>query len=311
MKVFLKKIAVFLVIPVGFLFVGVLLPAYPGASATYLFARLDKDALLANTNPKRIILVGGSNLALSMNSQMLLDSLKMNPVNTGLDCNIGLVGMIENILSYVKRDDVILLSIEYEQFFGRLLYGGYPCPVIDFEVSPSNLQKLSVQQWFNLVRYTPGYAFGRCKVWKYFTKPQVNVDGNYMRGSFNKYGDHVSHWSLPSRKPIATREFTGNYNQKAIGLLVDFQKRLQEKKAILLITFPPYQASSFKNTQQQIKQVVNGLQSAPLNIISTPETYMMPDSLMFDSPYHLIKKGIDQRTQLVISDVKRYFKNKG
>ncbi len=311
MKGFLTRIIIFLIIPICFLFIGIVLPAYPGASNTYLFAGVDKDSLLAKSKPQRIILVGGSNLALSMNSQMLFDSLHMNPVNTGLDCNVGLAGMISNTLSYVQKNDVVLISVEYEQFFGRLLYGGYPCPVIEFEVSPWHLQRLSINEWVNLCRYTPGYAFGRLKVWKYFTKPEVNVDRNYMRTSFNRYGDHVTHWNLPGRNPISTKEFAGTYNQKAIGLLVDFQKKLQEKEAVLLITYPPYQSSSFNNTLKQISQVVNAMQSAPLNIISTPETYMMPDSLMFDSPYHLIKAGIDKRTQLVVSDIKKYFTIKG
>lgn len=34
----------------------------------------------------------------------------------------------------------------------------------------------------------------------------------------------------------------------------------------------------------------------------------MPDSLMFDSPYHLLKKGVDYKTQLLIEDLKTKLK---
>lgn len=305
---FLKKVCIFLIIPIFFLIVGVLLPSYPGASNTYLFAKQDKDSLLRKTKQKRIILVGGSNLALSMNSRILFDSLQINPINTGLDCNIGLANMIDNILPYIQNEDVVLFSIEYEQFFGRLVYGGYPCPVIEFEVSPWHLQRLSINQWLYLLRYTPGYAFSRLKIWKYLTRPQVNIDGNYMRTSFNKYGDHVSHWNLKTKNPIPTKEFSGSYNPKTIGLLVDFQEKLHKNGATLIITYPPYQTASFDYTQKQIRQVANALKSTSLNVISTPETYKMPDSLMYDSPYHLIREGVEKRTKLVVADIKRYFK---
>ncbi|HYI78239.1 MAG TPA: hypothetical protein VEW65_11525 [Chryseolinea sp.] len=39
-------------------------------------------------------------------------------------------------------------------------------------------------------------------------------------------------------------------------------------------------------------------------MIGSPEPYPNPETLMFDTPYHLIKKGVDIRTELMIEDIK-------
>jgi len=37
---------------------------------------------------------------------------------------------------------------------------------------------------------------------------------------------------------------------------------------------------------------------------------MVPDSLLFDSPWHLNKQGVDLRTRLLIEDLKTTLKKK-
>ena len=228
----------------------------------------------------------------------------MNPVNTGLDCNIGLTYMIDNILRYVKKGDIVLLSVEYEQFFGRLMYGGYPCPVIEFEVSPWHWLRLSFNQWVTLLRVTPGYALARLKIWKYFSSAPINADGNYMRASFNQFGDHVSHWTMKSKSPVSTHSFEGGFNKKIIKALLDFRDSLQRKEAVFLVTYPPYQASSYENNLEQITVVKQAIENAGFKILGNPDRYKMPDSLMFDSPYHMIKKGVGIRTQFMQADIR-------
>ena len=41
------------------------------------------------------------------------------------------------------------------------------------------------------------------------------------------------------------------------------------------------------------------------NLLSNPERYIIPDSLIFNSEYHLTKKGVDMRTFLLIEDLKK------
>ena len=77
MRRFILQLIWFLM-PIVILFVvGLLLPATPRASKSLLVANLQKDSLLENTKPPRVIFVGGSNLSFGLNSQMIKESLNM------------------------------------------------------------------------------------------------------------------------------------------------------------------------------------------------------------------------------------------
>ncbi len=176
MQQFLRKIFLFLLIPIILIIIGLALPPFPFESQTYLFAKRDKDSLLKNVSSPRIIFVGGSSMALGMHSQMVKDSLGLNPINTGLDYNIGLSYMMSNVLSYIRKGDIVVIGSEYEQFFGRLYYGAYPVPWIEFKVSPGHLNRLDINQWINLLRVFPAYSLPLLKIWKFATQKETDIN---------------------------------------------------------------------------------------------------------------------------------------
>src|SRR5688572_5311242 len=99
---FLKNLLYFISTIIMAIGIGIFMPPTPRAATAHLFSSIDKDLLLKNAQPPRIILVGGSNLSMSLNSQLLKDSLGLNPVNTGLSASIGLLYMLDHTLRYVK-----------------------------------------------------------------------------------------------------------------------------------------------------------------------------------------------------------------
>ena len=58
----------------------------------------------------------------------------------------------------------------------------------------------------------------------------------------------------------------------------------------------------------KIELVESKLKENGFIIISKPERYKIADSMMYNSPYHLIKKGVDYRTLLLIEDLKKIVK---
>src|SRR5690606_34773197 len=85
----------------------------------------------------------------------------------------------------------------------------------------------------------------------------------------------------------------------------NFHTEIRKKNAILFLSYPGYQDSSYLNSIQQIEKVENIYRKNGFNIIGNPERYMIPDSMMFNTPYHLNKKGADFRTKLFIEDYKK------
>jgi hypothetical protein len=94
MKNFLIKISLFSLLLLSVVIIGFVLPVTPRASKSLLYAKVKKDNLLKKTNNPRIIFVGGSNLSFGINSKVIKDSLKLNPINTAIHASIGLEKMI-------------------------------------------------------------------------------------------------------------------------------------------------------------------------------------------------------------------------
>ena len=274
------------------------MPASPRFSKSLYFAKIKKDSLLKKTLSPRIIFVGGSNLSFGLNSKKIKDSLRLSPINTAIHVEIGLQHMMDNTIQYVNEGDIIVIAPEYEHFYGRTVYGGEPLliTVADVKYLP-----LKINQIKNIYKFLPKLFYSKLNPFNYFFVKESDV---FSINSFNAYGDVYTHWGLEQIKFAPKVEIDDNYNPNTIKLINNFRTELMKKKASLYITFPSFQASSFNNNIKQIKKVENELINSGFELLGYPERYRMNDSLMYDSSYHLLKEGVDLRTQLLIEDIK-------
>ena len=300
MNKFLSRICLFLLPLLSIVVMGVLLPATPRASKSLLHAKIQKDSLLINVVGPRIIFVGGSNLSFGLNSQLIKDSLLLNPINTAVHAKTGLQYMMNNTLQYIKKGDIVVVAPEYHHFYGKFIYGGEELLRTVVDINISDFWRLTVKQLINLYPYIPNYSYSKFKVTEYFGFKESDI---YGVNSFNEYGDAIAHWELENRTfPMQFED--GPFNGEAINLLKEFKKDIDKKEATLYISYPCYQKRSFVKYKSQIAQVENELIKSNLILLGTSSRYTFADSLIFDSAYHLIKKGVDTRTQLLIEDIK-------
>jgi hypothetical protein len=302
MKIFLFKVTMFVLIFSLMFFTVVFLPATPRASKSLLFAKIKKDALLQNTPSPRIIFIGGSNLSLGLDSKMVEESLGLNPINTAIHAAIGLIYMLDHSLLYIQQGDIVVVSPEYDFFYGGLAYGGEELLRTILDVSPSELWGLRRKQYANIIEYLPQYVTSKMQTGEYFN---IDENGIYGINSFNKYGDVYTQWKLNQQKFSPFGPIKGKFNYSIITELCNFNKKCIEKGATMFVAFPDYQSTSFENSRNEIMKIESELKKKDFNLLGTPERYKMSDSLMFDSPYHLLKKGVDHRTKLLIEDIKK------
>lgn len=299
MKKFITNLILFsLTIIVFILAIGLGLPSTPRDSKSLLYAKIKKDSLLKNSLSPRIIFIGGSNLSFGLNSQTVKDSLRLNPINTAIHASIGLQHMMDNTIQYVNEGDIVVIAPEYSHFFGRFVYGGEELlrTIVDVKYAP-----LKTNQIKNIYKYLPKLALSKINPLGYIDTRESDV---YSVNSFNEYGDVYTHWGLEQRKIVTSLGIDDDYNPNTIRLINDFRIELKKKNASLYITYPSFQASSFDNNIKQIKKVENELINSGFELLGYPERYRMNDSLMFNTPYHLSKEGVDLRTQLLIEDIK-------
>jgi hypothetical protein len=308
MKTFTVKLTAFVLATILFyLFLLLLLPTTLRTSKTLLFAEIKKDSLLANEISPRIIFVGGSNISFGLNSQLIKDSLRMNPVNTGIHASLGLKYMLDNSLLYIKKGDVVVLISEYQHFYREYDFGSEELIRTVLDVNKSKIPLLSLKQIYNCLLFS-----GNVVLSKFNPREYINVkeDEIYGVNSFNNYGDVYTHWYLERRKfdPAGATD-TNTYNPDIMNAIKEYELKIRQKGANLFISYPGYQDISFRNSKDAITKVESEYKKAGFIILGSPERYMMDDSLMFDTPNHLCKKGVDIRTGLLISDLKSAIEN--
>jgi hypothetical protein len=304
MRKIFNKILIFLSFLVVAMIVVVFLPATPRASKSLLFGKIRKDSLMQHAPSPRIIFIGGSNLSFGLDSKTILDSTGYNPINTGIHMNIGLIYMMENALPYIKSDDVVVVIPEYSQFFGNSAWGGNELLRTILDVKPKEVKNLSFKQWKNIIGFVPRYFASKLNPKEYLN---VNESIIYSVNSFNKFGDEYRHWTMEKTEAIKPCvRITENLNEEVLKALIKFRDETESKKALFFISYPCFQSASYLNSKAEILRVDAILRLYQFNILGNPESYTFPDSMIFDKPYHLTKKGVDIRTLLLIEDLKKY-----
>lgn len=284
-----------------------LLPATPRASNSLLFSEIFKDSLMREVKSPRIIFVGGSNLSLGFNSEIIKDSLELYPINTAIHAGIGLKYMMDNSLKNIRENDIIILIPEYTQYIGDYFYGsqGQELTRMIFDINKNKIHLLNLKQILNVFKILPKYSISKLNPKEYF---KFRLDPIYGKNSFNEFGDAYKHWNLSKLSFLPYENIGSNINDEVFKEIKIFEQEILLKKAKLYVSFPGIQEKSFQNSKASIKLIENQLKKSGFQIIGLPESYILNDSLFYDTPYHLRRMGVDLRTNLFLEDFKSKIK---
>lgn len=303
-KLLVKLILISLPIILALYYFTFLLPPSASQKKFLLYALPQKNLILDTTSSQRLIFVGGSNLSFGLDSKKIKDSLKLNPINTGLHAGLGLKFMLKNVEPYIQKNDIVILCPEYEHFFGNYRNGNIELLTTVIDVLPESTTELDFEQIITLVPLLPKYA--QMKISEHlFPSPPTDKIGIYDKESFNEYGDAIVHWTLPCKKVYPYEQIDGSFNYETIELLENFCRFTKSKKASTFILFPCIQESGYQKFISKIKEIEEQIGKSNLKTISKPERYIFKDEMMFNSQYHLNKKGVDVRTEKILEDLKK------
>lgn len=299
------KLVGFFIPLILFLGLSLFLPVTPKASSSLLMAIREKEASLKRVASPRIILVGGSNLSFGICGQIIQDSLHLHPINMGVHASIGLIHMMNQVFPNIKKGDLVVLVPEYQQYFGSYAYGADGEELIRsvFDAQPSDYKLLGYQQWLFVLRSLPKYSLS-----KYNYKEYFNVEKSVIYGdqSFNSFGEVDKHWKMSREHFSPFLSIEDHPNASVFGAIRRFKDQIEAKGGRLVLSFPCYQDSSYENAKKQIEIIAQRIQQDHFDVIGYPARYAMPDSLMFNTPYHLTKAGMEYRTKLLVQDIKRF-----
>jgi hypothetical protein len=284
---------------------GIILPTTPRAEKSLIMSVIKKDSLLKNVDSPRIIFVGGSNLSFGLNSKMVKDSLRINPINTSIHASLGIKYMMESTIEYIKKGDIVVLSPEYSQYFRDINSGSEELLRVALDADKRKFKHFSLSQVINLLTFVPEYAFKKFKPNEYINVKESDI---YSVNSFNEYGDAYAHWDMRKTK-FSPQIITSKLNLESIELIKSFEEEVIRRGGKVYLTFPCFQDLSYDNSIKRIEELENVLNKSNLKVISSANTYRLNDSLMFNTAYHLTKKGVDIRTKLLINDIKKIMGN--
>lgn len=268
---------------------------------SYMASIIDKHKRLEQFNNNRLLLVGGSNLAFSINSELIERELDKNVVNLGLQIGLGLEFIINEVMASIREGDIVLLSLEYE------LYDDYWNPDLDLIDYTQKIYPES--KMFYIMTLKEKLSLYEERFRKSFQKAKYNVIDNsiYNRNSFNKFGDAIGHLNQPRLNHL---NFEGNIKinstKRSILLLRELNLKCRKVGAKLYISFPTYASSSYCKNKNVIIDLSKRLRLdlKDIDIINEPEHFVFNDSLFYDTAYHLNQIGREKRTKMLIDILK-------
>lgn len=304
---FYLKLAAIFIIPLIYFFKEI----SPQYTQDYMGALQDKMARLESINEPKIILVGNSNLAFGMNSELLERAFQMPVVNTGLHGGLGSEFSERIVLDYVNQGDIVIICNMYhsEQ------WGNYFDPVLTWITLENHwdlYKLLPKNEYWNYIKGFPTYLKKSLGLW---IEDKGNIDagiGCYRRNAFNEYGD------VSIARMGETYEFTdgsvydleiSDKRMKSINELNDWV--LNHGGTLLLAGWPLAQTEEMPD-KDEYKELQNQLEKElECEMISNITDYVYDKKYFYDTIYHLNDEGVAIRTLQLIEDLERWSERNG
>jgi predicted Zn-ribbon and HTH transcriptional regulator len=277
---------------------GIILKIESPSENSYNRSYLDKIKLMEKVDDKRIVFIGGSNLAFGLNSPVIeKEIIECKVINLGLNAGIGLRYMLADYEKYLQKGDTVIIVPEYENFYNDGSGSQVLWEVLSLKKSLKNLTV------FNFIRSLP-YLFTATKdILMADENKEYGQKFSYDRRGFNENGDYTGHWKYKGKEKIQVRILSNSkITISIINYLEKFIER-SEKKGIKVILLPPvFQKSSYEINKEKIEKISNSLIT---KFEVEPKVFSYEDNLFFDTVYHLNKQGVDLRTKEIIRILKK------
>lgn len=280
----------------------------PLPEESYFAAILDKERLLKEVPSPRILLVGGSNMTFGVDSKKISEEFKLPVVNSSLSAGLGLPFILNEAKTHIKKDDIIILSIEY--YMGT---GDYDVIKTICKLDPSfknycaessiykkiiNETNISIENTFKKIARIQNTAL--------FGKRRLDNDTIYLRKLFSENGDLISDLSMaPPPNFKNTPPWPSMDCENDINLLNNFYDFAKSKNASVYFLYTCFPITGYKKNESTIKYLQNQYtEKLKIPILNTPKTFLYPDDYFFDTMYHLKEKGKKMRTETMIQILK-------
>jgi len=279
----------------------------PGIRDDYSMIYDTKVKKIQTLSSPKLVLMGGSSVAFGYNTKVLSDSLHINAYNFGVTSEFGQKYIIEDISRFLKKGDILVVSLEYITFLkGDGIYGCKTemCELL-FRNKYVNWPSLN---WNQVMVAVSGLPLICQTNLKRIVSPQSTNDSyfHYTKLGFNEFGDEDSHLNLlPTMNPVLERN---NFELLSINKEFTEYYASQLKKiadrGVKVVCLPGMMGESeYSYEKNYILRFISLWKDYGGSIDGTVDDYIVPDDFLFDYPYHMNKKGVAYITQTSLKDI--------
>lgn len=308
-----KAIAILLLVlllPVTLLAAGAALPEYYGES--YYAELPELYHRLQTAEGKKLVLVGGSNIAFGVDTAQLEQTLgefgyDYTVCPFGLYAAVGTSAMLELARDCLGEGDLVVLAIEptaetFSTYFGATAF--WKCA----ESDPDLLLGVGGNKRAALAGNYIGYLQERVDIARSGALPRA--EGAYARSSFdeacNMTFGRAGNAMLLGYDPAAPIDLGALPIESAFAEQVrDFCALAQRRGAQVVLSFSPMNrgalAEGWEETLYPWFQTL--METFPCPVISDPNNYIMDSGWFYDNNFHLNTAGAQIRTHTLACDV--------
>jgi hypothetical protein len=261
-----------------------------------------KHKLVNEISSPKIIVAGGSNVAFGIDSDKLEEEFSIPVVNLGLHAGLGLDFILAELKDCMKENDIVLLSPEY---------------ILGIEGNYNLKQKVNAhleetKKYNSIKANTLGIKDLEINLKKVLSMyrnneliDSVQSNSNHLSHRFNKHGDYIiksDDCKLKENrfiKEIYYRFWNG------IDACNSFNEYALNKNVMVLYIAPSFAFNDYKKSKKSIDHARIDLENnLTFEILDAPHDFIYPDSLFYDTCYHLNKTGKTKRTNKLIQLLK-------
>ena len=266
---------------------------------------LSYQRLKALKDSSKIVIIAGSNGGFSINSRMISEAFHRPVVNTSTHAGIGVRMQFELYKELLQKGDVVIFCPEYPNYGEdkNRLYGGSILLRVLSSHMPSAYRKISLPQWLSIYRYI-GIHYAEVKKHAGIKK----IEGPYSAQAVNKYGDIEC--ERLHQDTIKHNNVQGKIDKDLLRYYKYIHTYTKDRDIKLVFLPPTFMRSNYVKSKNQVDSISMCLRRNGIAYQSEPADYSFPDSLYFDTPYHMTQSGADIRTEVLIKDLRRILNNR-
>lgn len=256
----------------------------------YMAATSDKHARLRSANDPRVIFVGGSSVAFSVDSRAF-EPLGLNPVNMGLTVDLGLGFMLGEVEGQLREGDVVVVAPEPRLFWSGSNDDAIWAAIQRRPASIACLAAAGPRAVANVFDQALHFFARKLRCAAHQMTTDRDLPTMFRRASFDARGDFVAHRNkVPTARGSNGRPWPGPERidvNRSIEQLATFAARCEAVGAHCFMAWCPMREARVASERATYELLERRLQEVGMPLLETVAEAGYPEREFYDPGPHL------------------------